>query len=93
MRLINADTFLDFIREIGKESEDKYGNTRLLISIDLKRVEELIEKQPTAYDVDKVVERITELTAETFRIVNDSAYIPAKKTLDIVKDGGINENS
>lgn len=47
MRLIDGDKFLNYIKEIGKEAEDQFGNTRRLISIDLKRVEELIEKQPT----------------------------------------------
>ncbi len=83
MRLIDADE-IDFGKVFIGDS-DFAKDTR-------EAAQNLIDNQPTAYDVDKVVEQITDLTAETFKVVDDSAYIPATKVMDIVKEGGVNVN-
>lgn len=49
--------------------------------------DEILEIDKTR--TDKVVEQITDLTAETFKIVDNSAYVPASKVIDIVKRGGV----
>lgn len=92
MRLIDADELKEkiasWLKPIGKPDETE------MVSVDdiAISVYKTIEEQPTAYDVDKVVEQITDLTAETFKVVDDSAYIPATKVMDIVKEGGVNVN-
>ncbi len=79
MRLIDAD-------ELKKHIEDAVKNQKGS-DYDLAKVSELpilIDRQKTAYDVDKVVENI-----EDYRdLIADWAL---KEVLKIVKKGGINE--
>lgn len=53
-----------------------------------------IDKQPTAYDVDKVVERLeTDSSVKLYGSGNSDNYlIPIKRAIDIVKDGRINDD-
>ena len=74
MRLIDAD-----------ELKERVANA----IIEDEHILEIIDEALTAYDVEKVVEQITDLTAETFKIVDNNSYIPAKKVMDIVKEGGV----
>ena len=69
------------------ESESELNAFMLGLNVKQIAVMKCLSDQSTAYAPDKVVEQITNLTAETFIIANDSAYIPAKETLDIVKGG------
>lgn len=89
MRLIDADEFLILEAAAYNKAQAKTSDkiTRLVNEVVHKKTQMLVSDAPTAYDVDKVVERITDLTAETFKIVNNSVYIPANKTLEIVKGG------
>lgn len=65
---------------------------------------EKIDEQPTAFDVDKVVEQLEEEKKRTFKLclaTNDSTqrlkYIEKEQTIalaiEIVKGGGINANT
>ena len=86
-RLINADVLKNRINEVIKMQKGKM--------IDLVPVRELtifIDQQPTAYDVDKVVEQIKKeflmhKPGEGFLLVNvwNNAL---KRTTEIVKGGG-----
>lgn len=57
--------------------------------------EDLVNNQPTAYDVDKVVERLevdcqyTEHSMETYEYAWNAAMDTA---IEIVKEGGVSEN-
>lgn len=53
-----------------------------------------IDKQPTAYDVDKVVERLeTDSSVKLYGSGNSDNYlIPIKRAIDIVRDGRINDD-
>lgn len=68
-RLIDAD---DLIEELGKR---EYSREKHDFKI-------LIEKQPTAYDVEKVLAELEKLDRKTFRI-------SPKDAIDIVKAGGV----
>lgn len=53
-------------------------------------LENAILKQPTAYDVDKVVEQLDE---QSFieRDITDDDVVELDKAIEIVKAGGVNE--
>lgn len=74
MRLIDADDLIEYIKmwDIGNS-----------ISSDQKEFIECINRQPTVFDVDKVVEQLENYLFEKYCIEGDA-------TIDeIVKDGGV----
>lgn len=84
MRLIDADKIIDSL-----------GNSDMDFAIGA-----VIDEQPTAFDVDKVVERLEEEKKRTFKLclgTNDSTqrlkYIEKEQTIalaiEIVKGGGV----
>lgn len=90
-RLIDADELIKYIKiwEIGTS-----------ISSDQKEFIDCVNEQPTAFDVDKVVERLEEEKKRAFKLylgTNDSTqrlkYIEKKQTIalaiEIVKGGGV----
>lgn len=87
MRLIDADVFEEFTRKNCTDS-----------LVDLWC--ELIRRQPTAYDVDKVVKQLEELKSQVpvNRILDDiikdkpkelGQLIAYNKAIEIVKAGGL----
>lgn len=82
MRMIDADELKTQLYESIMVNED-------MDCLDFLRVESLIDAQPTAYDVDKVVEQLEELEGRY-----NSADFGIKgiicKAIEIVKSGGIN---
>lgn len=74
MRLIDADEFKEIILTYGKA-----GYRALTI----EKISELIDAQSTAYDVDKVGERLEEYLFEKYCVESDA------KIDEIVKSGGI----
>ncbi len=86
MRLIDADELIKILEEYAndKDSQAIYGEERLrLILGDCKNE---IEKFPTAYDVDKVVEQLKKNNfSEDW--TNDVIY--TEDAVKIVKSGGI----
>ena len=99
MRLIDADALISKIWELHKKTEESYD----LCVDELKEVYcgivSIIDEQPTAYDTDKVVERIEQLRMQYFMTIAntgdktlDVAYEKVCKALDnaieIVKKGG-----
>ena len=91
-RLIDADKLLNKI--------DAY----MCGSQDVMFVKELIKQQPTAFDVDKVVEQLEEKRFKTnwfmANIINDTTRFPIERNrafaydtaIEIVKAGGIDED-
>ena len=78
MRLIDADKLLEETRKDRDYAEkngflDMYYERQVLI--------DRIESQPTAYDVDKVVEQI--------KILSPAHYVTKDDILKIVKGGGV----
>ena len=61
------------------------------VTVSVKDVKTIIKEQPTAYDVDKVIE---ELELHSFEFGTDSLpvhYVRLNEAIEIVKAGGINE--
>lgn len=90
-RLIDADELIKYIKtwEIGTS-----------ISSDQKEFIDCVNEQPTAFDVDKVVEQLKELKMRYFLTIantgdayKDCAYENIANTIDkaveIVKGGGV----
>lgn len=98
MRLIDADDLLDVLDKVEQDCE----NACIIPSWSM--VVEEIKRQPTAYDVDKVVEKLETArdgysTAQLMTATNDELvkrFIAKEKamnlSIEIVKAGGIDGN-
>ena len=85
MRLIDADTLIKNL---------SYLYTKNHIPVDMKSKEILttIMEQPTAYDIDKVVE---ELELHSFELGTDTLpvhYVRLNEAIEIVKQGGVSDD-
>lgn len=97
MRMIDADELKTQLYESIMVNED-------MDCLDFLRVESLIDAQPTAYDVDKVVEQLREqqekLETDIFARESDNWYGQycngihegIDKAIEIIKAGGIDGN-
>ncbi len=99
MRLIDADELIKILEEYAndKDSQAIYGEERLRLILGDCKIE--IEKFPTAYDVDKVVEQL-EKESQNIELIyptdqgydyEDAIGIDINKAKQIVKSGGIAE--
>lgn len=89
MRLIDADKLM------GELHESLKGDCDLRKDYEFMGIDEFIENQPTAYDVDKVIEEIEEWTAR-INVINDKSgktgqvdVIGSNKAIKIVEGGGV----
>ncbi len=82
MRLIDADELIEYIKiwEIGTS-----------ISSDQKEFIDCVNRQPTAFDVDKVVEQLENRSVLARPVGWSKAYeiIMLKDAIEIVKEGGV----
>ena len=89
MRLIDADALLD---QYNLKDATKYGNkdadqqAHSYGTLMMYEIADMIEDAPTAYDVDKVVERLENDEKHTF-----DGCINKRYAIEIVKGGGVNE--
>ena len=76
MRLIDADALVAKIWEEHKKTEDTYDLCVDEVKDILCGIVSLIDEQPTAYNLDKVVEQldtyITKVGQKKFRTISDS---------------------
>lgn len=87
-RLVDADALINKIQEEKKKNE--YSEVTLQV---INLFVEMLEEQPTAYDVEKVVEALEE-QQEYYSFDMDSdldcaKYKAYKNAIDIVKRGGV----
>ena len=84
--------------ELIKELNKYCGNQRYLVS---ENIREIINNQPTAYDIDKVVEELEELDVKAIKrykggtFVNYEGtdyYIEKSKAIEIVKQGVVSDD-
>lgn len=80
MRLIDADVMH---REIDKY--DPEGR------MSLKNIKRYIDAQPTAYDIDKIIEQLEELKETAYESYGlaSGAYVAMCNAIEIVKRGGV----
>lgn len=81
-RLIDADKFKTALEKAISKNED-------MDCLDFLRISSVIDAQPTAYDVDKVVEQLEELEGR-YNSVDFGIKGIICKAIEIVKSGGIN---
>ena len=96
MRLIDADTLV-------KDLSYLYTKNHIPVDMRAKEILTTIMEQPTAYDIDKVVEELEELKMRYFLTIantgdekSDFAYENVGNVLDkaieIVKQGGVRKD-
>ena len=102
MRLIDADVLLE---QYNLKDAKKYGNkdaeqqTHSYGTMMLYEIADMIEGAPTAYDTDKVVEKLEEVKNKDTEIALDEAqkercfwYAQGmNRAIEIVKGGGVDE--
>ena len=84
MRLIDADALI-------KNLSYLYTKNHIPIDMRAKEILTTIIEQPTAYDVDKVIE---ELELHSFELGTDSLpvhYVRLNEAIEIVKQGGVSD--
>ena len=90
MRLIDADKLMEDIIKICKCQPYLEG-----MQSEIVYIQDVVDEQPTAFDVDKVVEQLEEL--KEWEDVDGKAYYTMSekqvinKAIKIVKRGGIDE--
>ena len=85
MRLIDADALI-------KNLSYLYTKNHIPIDMRAKEILTTIMEQPTAYDVDKVVER---LELHSFELGTDTLpvhYVRLNEAIEIVKQGGVSDD-
>lgn len=88
MRLIDADKLIEelTIKTVSKDAH--------IISI-ANAVVNLVNNQPTAYDIDKVVRELRRVSGNGYRDI-DGDYVPpmieTEKAIEIVKQGGVSDD-
>ena len=102
MRLIDADALLE---QYNLKDATKYGNkdaeqqAHSYSTMMLYEIADMIEDAPTAYDTDKVVEKLEEVKNKDTEIALDEAqkercfwYAQGmNRAIEIVKGGGVDE--
>ena len=84
MRLIDADALI-------KNLSYLYTKNHIPIDMRTKEILTTIMEQPTAYDIDKVVER---LELHSFELGTDTLpahYVRLNDAIEIVNQGGVSE--
>lgn len=91
MRLIDVDKYTENIKNFADSI--RIGNPKFAAVYDA--IINSINRQPTAYDVDKVVEQLkTDSSIKLYGSGNSNNYlIPVERAINIVKAGGMNNNS
>nr|DAE81998.1 MAG TPA: hypothetical protein [Bacteriophage sp.] len=84
MGLIDADELKKDLKSVTLSNGTLLNTNTVLL---------LLDKYPTAYDVDKVVEQLkTDSLVKLYGSGNSDNYlIPVKRAIEIVKAGGIDE--
>lgn len=90
MRLIDADVFKEYIKNGFRDATNLFKTEEYR---DLARqITEAfcldIDEQPTAYDVDKVVEQLEEASFYDSFVLEETKVIDLPKAIEIVKAGG-----
>ena len=92
MRLIDADALIAQISEKHKKEEESYDMCVDELKEIFCSIAALVEKQPTAYDPDKVLDQLN----DKFRVVRTDEDLEWNRAMDeaitIVNGGGVDGN-
>ena len=88
MRLIDADKLIELTQ---KDMKYAFDNGFLDMAFEREHLIKVIRNQPTAYDVDKVVEQLESLSnAEAdYYYASSNDVIDRDDAIEIVKGGGV----
>lgn len=88
MRLIDADKLILHLNDFMLQQSpiDIQNIESIKVSAVIKDCIKAVDEQPTAYDVDKVVEKLGEI-----KVIGTYPYDVVKEAIEIVKGGGVNE--
>ena len=100
MRLIDADKLIEDIEKSRKENPHTDSKVASNHNLEHLHFIKLVNTQPTAYDVDKVVEHLEETREKDIPRINNTTTTRDEKVyklamsyaIDIVKAGGIDGN-
>jgi hypothetical protein len=84
-RLIDADKLIEDLKE-------SYDECEIQTVLEYFGIYEFIKEQPTAYDVDKVVEELED-ELRHISLIEGLNYMEFKEAIDVVKAGGIDVES
>ena len=99
-RLIDADKLLETLQDLEPHCDNK-DYERGMFSTMNYYMPKIINDEPTAYDVDKVIEELNELDVKSItRYKNGNFgnfdgveyYIKKRKAIEIVKQGGVSDD-
>ena len=95
MRLIDADKLLETLQDLEPHCDNKnfeHGMLKMMRCY----MPQIINDEPTAYDIDKVVGELRRMSGNGYRDV-DGDYVPpmieTKNAIEIVKQGGVGKES
>ena len=94
MKLIDADVLMKKIREVDFVADVdlmKITHDSMLTGFFHGSVQGIVDRLPTAYDIDKIIEQLEELNEEEERLVNNHVFIQG--IIEIVKSGGAENDS
>ena len=102
MRLIDADKLIVELKNLAKGQISSCPNiAEFFVSIRVDRIIDILNSQPTAFDVEKVVEQLEETREKDIPRINNTTTKRDEKVyklamsyaIDIVKAGGIDEKN
>ena len=94
MRLIDADKLIEDLKEYAENIKNIRDDGKCFLTEE--NVLSIIKEQPTAYDVDKVVEQIDDCQSYYVGRSNSiykKCTVELEKVLEIVKAGGRDERN
>ena len=92
MRLIDADKLILHLNDYALQEAPFKGESADTYNA-IKQCIEAVEEQPTAYDVDKVVEQLKDVSYERFgyAVMGGENVVNLDDAIEIVKAGGEND--
>ena len=100
MKLIDADKLIVELKNLAKGQISSCPNiAEFLVSIRVDRIIDILNSQPTAFDVEKVVEQLEETREKDIPRINNTTTKRDEKVyklamsyaIEIVKAGGTDE--
>ena len=88
MRLIDADKVIEHLEKVIKD------NPHFVNAAYIRGVQEVIKEQPTAYDIDKVVEQLEKYSnVDEAEQLGTIPVVELTDAIEAVKAGGKNDNN
>ena len=91
MNLIDADKLIEELKNLAKGQISSCPNiAEFFVSIRVDRIIDILNSQPTAFDVEKVVEQLEKESYYT-DIETDREVVNLNEAIEIIRGGGLDE--